>query len=203
MDTIASFSVALDNEILSLNIKAQDFEIGDDGDDTCWAEADYIEITEVKPDGTETHYTPVGMTWSGHQYDEADLLGIVASIYINNEARGYTFHSVCPELEQMRQSNLQNTICSVNGYNVPAKYYDFRMGWLFKLAYVTNENIYYTYYDSVRMFNTNMELISDNYFAEEGLLDSIQQVVAGNEHEIYCDADLEEYKRDVINGVYD
>ena len=197
METLALFTSEFDN--ITLKIEVQNFNIGDNGDDTCWAEADFVSISEIETGGSEKPYVPTGMTWEGHRYDANELMEIVVRMYVN-DAIGCEFHEVHPSLVDYRDRASSDVACSLNGRDLPFVYYDFWRNAMYKLMYATDANYYYSHSDSLLMFAADGTLVSDNNFAEDGLADSISSVFKGDEVEIWASPDLEEYKEEIVSG---
>ena len=126
-----------------------------------------------------------GTTWAGHKLDDQDALTITLSQY----TRGYTKLRVLYMYEPLKAylDKLIEDCIIIDNQSFPKKIVFGSFGDVYDLAYITDT---YTYYcesgDQVLMFDTkSREEIASNYFAEVGLMDSIENVSLGKEKLLY------------------
>lgn len=131
-------------------------------------------------DGKSKNYKPSGRNFSGRSYDVTDMISGFISDQISG---GKVYKKIYLEdkLTDLVDQYRKNTV-AVKGNDIPAYIlYGHNLD-LYKLEIVTTEYMYYSADDSILMFNAKTcQLISNNYFAETGLLDSVDAIKAGKE----------------------
>ena len=198
METIAIFNVHIGQDSPVLKIDAANFSLGEDSG--VWFEADDIEIAEITPDGYEEPYEVRGETWGGHRFTDEEALASVLTAYVNHDA-GYDFLEVCGELADFRDSvhGSADDEVAVGGLLIPKARYDFLRGNIYDLLLVTNYSYYYgnDWSEDTFMFATSDgRLVSDNYFAYDGLISSFEDVLSGEEQMLYANDYMQDAMRE-------
>lgn len=145
---------------------------------------DFYDITATKViDGKEESFKPVGETWAGHKYECMDMIhAFISSIIIGNNV--YSKIYLDAKLQKIVDSytNDSEVALTVSGRKIPKRILSYNMYDMYQLLLVTDAFIYYNYEESVYMLGTDdHNVVSDNYFAEVGLADSIENVKSGKE----------------------
>lgn len=145
---------------------------------------DFYGITATKViDGKEESFKPVGETWVGHKYECKDMIqAFISSIIIGNDV--YSKIYLDSKLQELVDSYTNNSeiALTVNSRKIPKRILSYNMYDMYQLLLVTDAFIYYSYDESVYMLGTDdHNVVSDNFFAEVGLSDSIENVKSGKE----------------------
>lgn len=138
-------------------------------------------------EGLETDYQPAGETWHGRKYDVEDMIREFLEALIRN-ATGYSKIYLDPVLQEIVDWYLadDNIAVTVDNLKIPKRILATGMYYEFELALVTDEFIYYEFYDELIMLDAKThEIVSDNYFASVGYDDSIENITSGKETLIY------------------
>ena len=127
----------------------------------------------------EIPFSPSGTTWNGDHYDATSMITdfllheMIGStryetVYIESSLQEFlSFYKTFVEIDEIK---FQNRILSHDMYEI----YD--------LSLVTNDYTYYMSCDQVLMLSTeNRTIVSDNYFAEVGFWDSVENIKEGKE----------------------
>lgn len=155
--------------------------------------ANDFELLEVE-DGQAHNFEPTAVSWSGHRITQQDAIYDCVSGFLNNDPH-YDFAYVDSDIESFKEENIQ-VVCSVNGRDIGDKY--FHNEYAYDLLLVTDKAVYYSYDDAAVMLSADDgSLISDNYFAEEGFMTSVEDILRGEEREIYAPSFLDEVKSSV------
>lgn len=133
----------------------------------------------IHKEGKEIPFSPSGRTWPGEKYDATKMISnfllheMIGSkryetVYIEPSLKEFlSFYRTCIEVDEMK---FQNRILSHDMHEI----YD--------LSLVTNDYTYYMSCDQVLMLSTKTrEIVSDNYFAEVGFWDSVENIENGKE----------------------
>ena len=142
----------------------------------------YPEFSELSAkqivDGKEVDFKPTGCTWTGRGYVVEDMISDFLAKEIL-DSKFYKTNYIESGLQKIidyyhREDNI---VTIRNGLRIPKYILSNEMFGIYELTLVTNEYIYYMYADRVLMFSTDThEVVSDNYFAEVGYWDSIQNI---------------------------
>lgn len=141
-------------------------------------------------DGKPKNYKPSGSTFDGRSYDITDMI----SGFISDQMFGEKVYKKIyleDKLTDLVDQYRKNTV-AVKGNDI-ATYilYGHNLD-LYKLEIVTTEYMYYSADDSILMFNAkDCQLISDNYFAEIGLWDSMEAIKVGKEKILWGNLPME------------
>lgn len=79
-----------------------------------------------------------------------------------------------------------------NGIEVPCRIIDRNFD-VYELEVATDKYLYYATDDRMIMLDYDHQVITDNYFAEVGLIQSIDAMKEGKEHLVWCSAGYKEY----------
>lgn len=144
---------------------------------------EFTDITTTKITGVEQTYIPAGQSWAGIRYTPVDVLEFFISALIRADetySKTYLEEGLQKFVDEyLKESEIAVT---VNGKPVPKRILVKDMYQLYQLALVTDTNIYYVYEDAVFMLSTeDHSVISDNYFAEVGYFESIENIQSGKE----------------------
>ena len=154
----------------------------DDDMECQWLRYDF-DNTQVykKTDGVVSPFQITAVAWEGYQLTADHALNDVIGRISRNEIGKLTVHCVCPELQAFFDELKKYP--AINGERT-VPYFIFHRGDIARLAYATNEFLYYV--DSTYMplmFRTDDgTLVSDNEFADIGLCESEENVENGTEH---------------------
>lgn len=142
----------------------------------------YPEFSELSAkqivDGKEVDFKPTGCTWAGRDYVVEDMISdfLAKEILDNKLYKAYYIESGLQKIIDYYHHE-DNIVTVRNGLRIPKYILSNEMFGIYELTLVTNEYIYYMYADRVLMFSTDThEVVSDNYFAEVGYWDSIQNI---------------------------
>lgn len=146
----------------------------------------YDLVAKSVENGKETDYQPTGTTWAGRKYVVADMIQSYIASLIHG---GTLYNKIYLDDGLQKLVDFYNTeekiATTVNGVNIPKWILDNSMN-IYELILVTNEFIYYCFYDEYYMLRTsNHEVVSDNYFAEVGYMESIENIAKGTEELIW------------------
>ncbi len=131
-------------------------------------------------DGAVSPFQITAVGWSGYQPTPDDALKDMVERISRNERGTLTVHYICPELQNF-VDELKKYPAINSERSVP--YFIYFRGEIARLAYATNEFLYYAdSNDMPMMFRTgDGTLVSDNEFADMGLFESEQNVEVGTE----------------------
>ena len=133
----------------------------DDDMECQWLRYDFDNTQVYKEtDGAVSPFQITAVAWAGYQLTADHALKDVIGRISRNETGKLTVHYVCPELQE------------------------FFGGDIAKLAYATNEFLYYedSNYMPLMFRTVDGTLVSDNEFADMGLYESEENVENGTEH---------------------
>lgn len=141
-------------------------------------------------------------TWSGQCLESSDALTDVISLYSRRES---SFKLIFADnLIRDYVQNLWNEgIITICGRDIPRNIcYGYDLG-IYSLAFVTEMYAYYDSIDCFLMLDAGTgAVISDNYFAEHSIWESINNISLKNESMLYLDADFEDsyeqIKKDIL-----
>ena len=164
----------------------------------------FFENTQVykETDGVISPFPITAVTWYGCPITANHALEDVVERITRNETGKLTVREVCPELQEFL--NEFNKYPAINGERT-IPYFIFHDGDIARLAYATNEFLYYedSNYMPLMFRTVDGTLVSDNEFADMGLYESEENLENGTEHilpftdygsdaEITCDLEDEE-----------
>lgn len=152
-----------------------------DSDVICYKYPDFFDISMTRlVDGVEECYFPEGNSWSGHKYDCCDIANFLISALIRGD-KSYTKIYLDSELETIVNSYTECAI-TIGDNVIPKRILAADLYNLYQLVLVTNNYIYYLFGDSMIMLCAQEHtVVSDNYFAEAGFTDSIENINSGKE----------------------
>ncbi len=157
-----------------------------------WYPEFYDLTAKYVEDGMETNFEPEGVSWNGHEYNVADMIQDFLAKQIQHSTLYTTFY-LEEGLQNLVDSYHQDIVITVNDLDIPKRILSNDMYNLFELELVTSEYIYYVCEDIYLMLSTDSHrVVSDNYFAEVGLCQSVQNIVAGRNEEILLWGELPE-----------
>ena len=139
-----------------------------------------IRITKLVNE-KEEDYLPSGSSWTGRKYDALDVLNsFIAALIRGDEA--YTKIFVDEGLQEVVEYYTTESAVTAKGKTIPARIFDSSLIYSYQLLMVTDTFIYYCDDDSIIMLNTeDHTIVSDNYFAEVGYNDSVENIRGGSE----------------------
>lgn len=144
----------------------------------------YDLIAKHVEDGIETDFEPEGVSCNGHKYDVADMIQDFLAKQIQHSTL-YTAVYLEEGLQNLVDSYHKDIVITVNDLDIPKRILSNDMYNLFELELVTSEYIYYVCENICLMLSTDSHrVVSDNYFAEVGFHQSVQNIVAGRNEEI-------------------
>ena len=143
-------------------------------------EFDNIKVTKLV-NGKEEDYMPAGCTWTGREYNALDVIeSFVAALIRGDET--YTKIFVDEGLQEVVEYYTTEIAATAKGKFIPARIFDGSLIYQYRLLMVTDAFIYYYNDDSFIMLNTeDHSIVSDNYFAEVGYNDSVENIRDGSE----------------------
>lgn len=145
---------------------------------------EFCDITATNiVDDREEDYVPVGETWAGRKYTATDMIEFLISALIKGDET-YTKLNLESGLQELVNDYLTDDkiAIAVNGKKIPKRILTNTMYDLYQLILVTDAYIYYVHEDQTYMLSTeDHTVISDNYFAEVGYWDSVENVKSGKE----------------------
>lgn len=178
-------------KILDFNLEGNHFIIEadvsprqktDDDMECQWLQYDF-ENTQVykETDGVVSPFQITAVAWAGYQLTADHALNDVIGRISRNETGKLIVHYVCSELQEFL--NEFKKYPAIDGERT-IPYFIFHGGDIARLAYATNEFLYYEDSNGMPlMFRTNDgTLVSDNEFANMGLYESEENVENGTEH---------------------
>ena len=175
-------------KILDFNLEGNHFIINADiterfnsGDDLiCLCPVFHNTHVFKEEDGAVSPFKITAVSWSGYQPTPDDALKDMVEKISRNERGTLTVHYICPEIQNFFDE-LKKYPAINSERSVP--YFIYFHGEIARLAYATNEFLYYAdSNDMPMMFRTDDgTLVSDNEFADMGLYESEQNVEAGTE----------------------
>lgn len=146
--------------------------------------------------GEESAFEPQGYTFSGRKYDVEDMIAavLVRSIYLSTECEIFYLDEGLKKMVAAYHQEEDMEIM-VNGRSVPKRILKYDLYQVMDCLLVTDQFIYYSSYDEYLMLDAKSSeraIISDNYFAEQGYLDSLDNLKSGKEkliwmHEEWCE----------------
>lgn len=142
----------------------------------------YPEFSELSAkqivDDKEVDFKLTGCTWTGRGYVVENMISdfLAKEILDSKLYKAYYIESGLQKIIDCYHRE-DNIVTVRNGLRIPKYILSNEMFGIYELTLVTNEYIYYMYADRVLMFSTDTyEVVSDNYFAEVGYWDSIQNI---------------------------
>lgn len=141
-----------------------------------------FENTQIykETDGVVSPFQITAVAWAGYQLTSDHALDDVLGRISRNETGKLTVHDICPELQAFL--DVFKKYSAINGERT-VPYFIFYDGDIARLAYATNEFLYYEDNNGMPlMFRTNDgTLVADNEFANMGLYESEENVENGME----------------------
>ena len=147
-----------------------------------WLRYDFDNTQVYKEtDGAVSPFQITAVAWAGYQLTADHALKDVIGRISRNETGKLTVHYVCPELQEFFDE-LKKYPAISGERTIP--YFIFHGGDIAKLAYATNEFLYYedSNYMPLMFRTVDGTLVSDNEFADMGLYESEENVENGTEH---------------------
>lgn len=125
-------------------------------------------------------FEPEGVDWYGNEYTEEDVLTDVLADLIAGCNENYSVKHMSGDVHNMvRSYQLKKVVDDLN-------LYVWRKGNILELQMATNKYLYYAKDDYFVMLNAKTkELISDNYFAENAVWESVEAINRGEEKLLY------------------
>lgn len=125
-------------------------------------------------------FEPKGVDWYGNEYTEEDVLTDVLADLIAGCNENYSVKHMSGDVHNMvRSYQLKKVVDDLN-------LYVWRKGNILELQMATDKYAYYSKDDVFAMLDTaTKELISDNYFAENAVWESVEAINAGEEQLLY------------------
>jgi hypothetical protein len=133
-------------------------------------------------DGNMFDFVPSGRTWSGHKVTVDDMITGLLDSQIRKDDSYTVLYMECG-LKNIISSYHDDITLSANGIDIPKRVLHREN--CYNLLLVTNENIYYHYDENVLLLDKNHSVISDNYFAEVGLDQSLEAIQEGREELLF------------------
>lgn len=129
-------------------------------------------------------YSPEGCNWYGKRYTCKDMLqDLNFDMMIGGD--NYTVEYLEPKIKELIASYCADSV-EIGQPPIPKRILRGSLSNLYKLLLVTDKYIYYCYEDSLIMIDKDTrEMISDNYFAEVGYLDSQEAIENGEEKKLW------------------
>lgn len=140
---------------------------------------EFYDITAKKvTDGVEEDYTPTGETWLGRKYVPADMIQFLVSALTRGDNNYKSFYLNKKLQDVVKEyTNYEMIATTVNNIPVNKRVLSNNMYDLYQLMLVTNTYAYYVKDDAILMISIeDHSIVSDNYFAEVGYWDSIQNI---------------------------
>ena len=153
----------------------------DDDMECQWLRYDFDNTQVYKEtDGAVSPFQITAVAWAGYQLTADHALKDVIGRISRNETGKLTVHYVCPELQEFFDE-LKKYPAISGERTIP--YFIFHGGDIAKLAYATNEFLYYedSNYMPLMFRTVDGTLVSDNEFADMGLYESEENVENGTE----------------------
>lgn len=142
-------------------------------------EFEHLTVKQIR-NGESVPYVPEGRSWSGHKYDETDMIcGLLADMTVGGSA--YKVHYLEEGLQKVVEFYVNDSSLKVDGKPVSSMIL-YAGTEVYELLLATDKYLYYGREDAFRMYTTSeRELVSDNYFTEVGFADSIENIENGSE----------------------
>lgn len=166
--------------------KELDYTTGEKPEFAEYKYPDFYDITIKKViDGKEEDYVVTGETWAGRKYVSRDVIESVIAASIRGDD-SVAIISLEDGLQKLVNEYKSDVAINYLAKDIPKKILSVNMYSLYQLLLVTDKYIYYAHDGEFLMMNAEShEIISDNYFAEVGLNDSIEDVRSGAEMLMY------------------
>ena len=151
--------------------------------------AEYCDLSAVEVVGEqEISYQPSARTFAGRQFDEFDMIEDVVKKVVMRDGN-YRIQECCDELRQLIDGCLANSV-EVNGKQHALK---IPVGSdVYELDLITESNIFYSYDEQTIMLDAqDNQIIADNYFAEVGLCDVIEEIQAGETQSLWMSDNMQ------------
>mgnify|MGYP003292505304 CR=1 FL=1 len=143
-----------------------------------------IQIKEHTENG-DIDFIMTGKSWSGKTYDYEDVCTTTVSCLTRQDTTEFEITNVCKELQDVIDVYL-HTIIVAGGFSVPKKILHNWDMTVYELSLMTDKYAYYIGGDLILMTDiTNNSVVSDNYFAEVGYGDSVENIKNGTETLLY------------------
>lgn len=140
----------------------------------------YAKLVE---NATEIDFVPSGETWIGRKYDVCDMIQDFLAKQIQHSLL-YKSLYIEEGLKELIDSFHSDIALTFNELPIPRRVLSNDMFDVYELQLVTSEFIYYMNYDRCLMLSADShEVVSDNYFASEGFIDSVDNIRNGNAEE--------------------
>lgn len=142
-------------------------------------EFEHLTAKQIR-NGESVPYVPEGRSWSGRKYDEMDMIcGLLADMTVGGSA--YKVLYLEEGLQKVVDFYVSDSSLQVDGNSVSSMIL-YAGADAYELLLATDKYLYYGKEDEFRMYTTSeRELVSDNYFAEVGFADSIENIENGSE----------------------
>lgn len=142
---------------------------------------------EILVDGVYVGYSPDGHTWAGRKFVVEDMISDCLAKLIQC-CRIYTIIYLDEGLAHLVASYHEDIVLIVNDLKIPRRIISAQLFDVHSLVLVTSQFLYYVHDDQMIMLDTDThELVSDNYFAEVGYADSLENIESGEEKLIWRD----------------
>ena len=166
--------------------KELDYTTGEKPEFAEYKYPDFYDITIKKViDGKEEDYVVTGETWAGRKYVSRDVIESVIAASIRGDD-SVAIISLEDGLQKLVNEYKSDVAINYLAKDIHKKILSVNMYSLYQLLLVTDKYIYYAHDGEFLMMNAEShEIISDNYFAEVGLNDSIEDVRSGAEMLMY------------------
>lgn len=134
--------------------------------------------------GKEVDYEPHGQTWTGRNYMVEDMIqDFIAKSMVNSLLYSTIFIESGLQDIVNQFNNAEAIVLTVDNLQIPKAIMSHDLYNIYELALVTNDYIYFMCDDMTLMFTTDThEIVSDNYFAEVGFFDSVENIKSGKEN---------------------
>lgn len=142
---------------------------------------------EILADGKYAGYTPDGHTWAGRKFEVEDMISDCLANLIRC-CGIYTILYMDEGLADFASAYHEDIVLTVNNLKIPRRIMSTQLMHVFELVLITSQFIYYVHDDQMIMLDTDTHgLVSDNYFAEVGYTDSLENIENGKEKLIWRD----------------
>lgn len=134
----------------------------------------------------EEPYIPDTKNWHGESYNVEDMIQDHIASLIQQRTSYNTLYldDGLKDLVDVYTKD-ENIILTVKDLKIPKYVLSSNMYDIYELTMITDKYIYYVHDDQALMLDTNThEIISDNYFASVGYMDSIELITKGSNEEI-------------------
>lgn len=135
-------------------------------------EFDGLQMTKFMANGEEIPFSLNLHTFAGKKVETEDIIGNVLSAAICKNESTYKCEYIHPLLKEMIES-FHDEMVSLPGKEIPKRILYKDMYHLYELCLATTKYIYYVYEDLFLAFDTDMNILADNQFAENGYWDSL------------------------------